>query len=83
MKCNSFSVDIPVVIIMKVCMIFLVLVYVLMNFFFFKKALSCESDQEIVQLVGTDSMYLNGITNSIEQCYQLNIFTKEQALVSF
>lgn len=45
--------------------------------------MSCESDQEIVQLVGTDYKYLNGIAHSLDKCSQLGIFTKEQALVSY
>jgi DNA-directed RNA polymerase III subunit RPC2 len=61
MKHNSFTIDIPVVVILK--------------------ALSLESDQEIVQLVGSETIYLNGIAGSLEQCSKLNIFTKEQALV--
>ena len=63
MKHNSFSVDIPVVIVMK--------------------ALGAESDQEIVQLVGSEMIYLNGLTGSLEQCSSLQIHTKEQALVRF
>lgn len=40
-----------------------------------------ESDQEIVQLVGSEKMYADEIFASIQDCRDRKIFTSEQALV--
>jgi len=44
------------------------------------KAMGTETDQEIVQLVGSEPSIANQIAPSIEECAKLSIFTKEQAL---
>eukprot|EP00771_Trimastix_marina_P001701 gnl/Trimastix_PCT/2792.p1 GENE.gnl/Trimastix_PCT/2792~~gnl/Trimastix_PCT/2792.p1 ORF type:complete len:1132 (+),score=331.51 gnl/Trimastix_PCT/2792:252-3398(+) len=44
------------------------------------KGMGLESDQEIVQLVGSETVYANGLAASIEECNALNIHTQIQAL---
>lgn len=45
------------------------------------KAMKVESDQEIVQLVGSEKMYADEIFASIQDCRDKKIFTAEQALI--
>ncbi|KAJ4461587.1 putative DNA-directed RNA polymerase III subunit RPC2 [Paratrimastix pyriformis] len=44
------------------------------------KALGIESDQEIVQMVGSEPMYIIGLSASMEECSKLAIRTQAQAL---
>jgi DNA-directed RNA polymerase beta subunit len=44
------------------------------------KAMGMASDQEIVQMVGTDPMYADLLAPSIQECAALGIFTQQQAL---
>jgi DNA-directed RNA polymerase III subunit RPC2 len=44
------------------------------------KAMGLETDQEIVQLVGSDPMYSDGIAPSIHEAAQHGVYTQEQAL---
>eukprot|EP00735_Rhodelphis_limneticus_P006952 TRINITY_DN19427_c0_g1::TRINITY_DN19427_c0_g1_i1::g.7866::m.7866 TRINITY_DN19427_c0_g1::TRINITY_DN19427_c0_g1_i1::g.7866 ORF type:complete len:1164 (-),score=318.42,sp/Q9NW08/RPC2_HUMAN/63.38/0.0,RNA_pol_Rpb2_6/PF00562.23/3.8e-120,RNA_pol_Rpb2_1/PF04563.10/8.2e-49,RNA_pol_Rpb2_1/PF04563.10/1.3e+03,RNA_pol_Rpb2_7/PF04560.15/3.9e-28,RNA_pol_Rpb2_2/PF04561.9/1.3e-24,RNA_pol_Rpb2_4/PF04566.8/2.6e+03,RNA_pol_Rpb2_4/PF04566.8/3.2e-22,RNA_pol_Rpb2_3/PF04565.11/1.2e+02,RNA_pol_Rpb2_3/PF04565.11/7.6e-21, len=44
------------------------------------KAMGLESDQEIVQLVGSQAEYGEGMSSSLEECSTLKIFTQTQAL---
>lgn len=39
-----------------------------------------QSDQEIVQLIGSESEFVAGITPSIQDCHRHGVFTQEQAL---
>ncbi len=39
-----------------------------------------ESDQEFVQLVGTESEFTNALAPSLQECTQLKVFTQNQAL---
>lgn len=81
MKHNSFASDIPIIVVMKVSIQFILSLYYFYLFIYFYKALTVESDQEIVQLIGSEPMYLNGISGSLEQCSKLQIYSREQALV--
>ena len=45
------------------------------------KAMGIESDQEIVQMVGTEEDVLNTFAASLEECNNLQVYTKIQ--VSF
>jgi DNA-directed RNA polymerase III subunit RPC2 len=44
------------------------------------KALGVASDQQVVQLIGSDTEYLRAFAPSLEECAQLGIFTPHQAL---
>lgn len=44
------------------------------------KAMGLQSDQEVAQIIGTDSMYLDALALSLQECSQLNILTQNQAL---
>lgn len=44
------------------------------------KGMGMETDQEIVQLVGSEAMYLDGIAPSLHEASQNSVFTQEQAL---
>ena len=44
------------------------------------KAMGLESDQEAVQLVGTDHAYASLLSPSLQECSSLGIFTQRQAL---
>ncbi len=39
-----------------------------------------ETDQEIIQLIGTDEMFIDGLSPSLEECAAAGIFTQAQAL---
>lgn len=60
LKHNTFSEDIPIVIVLK--------------------GMGMETDQEIVQLVGSEDAFITGISPSIHEASQLGIHTQEQAL---
>ena len=45
------------------------------------KAMGIESDQEIIQMVGTEEDVLNTFAASLEECNNLEVYTKIQ--VSF
>ena len=44
------------------------------------KAMGVVSDQEIVQMVGTEDKVMTMFAASLEECHQLEVFTQEQAL---
>jgi DNA-directed RNA polymerase III subunit RPC2 len=44
------------------------------------KAMGLETDQEIVQLVGSEPMYIDGVAPSLHEASQHSIYTQEQAL---
>ena len=44
------------------------------------KAMGIQSEQEIAQMIGTDKVYLENISLSMQECLQLNIYTQRQAL---
>ena len=44
------------------------------------KAMGMETDQEIVQLVGSEGIYADGIAASLHEASQHSVFTQEQAL---
>ncbi|KAJ3622585.1 hypothetical protein Zmor_004495 [Zophobas morio] len=44
------------------------------------KAMGMECDQEIVQLVGSEGMYLDAFAATLEECALFGIFTRKQAL---
>ncbi|XP_034950653.1 DNA-directed RNA polymerase III subunit RPC2 [Chelonus insularis] len=44
------------------------------------KAMGIVSDQEIMQLIGTDEEYMRKFASSIEECHALKIFSQNQAL---
>lgn len=44
------------------------------------KAMGFESDQEIVQMVGTEEQILAGMAPCIEECHKAQVFTQKQAL---
>jgi DNA-directed RNA polymerase beta subunit len=44
------------------------------------KAMGVESDQEVVQMIGTDPQSTDLLAPSIQECCQLSIFTQQQAL---
>lgn len=94
-KSNSFTEDIPFVIIMKVfqnLLSFPRFFFLLTNFLSFflcvcvfvcvdqKQGMGIESDQEIVQLVGSKSRYASAVVASLEECASKKIFSQQQAL---
>jgi DNA-directed RNA polymerase beta subunit len=44
------------------------------------KAMGMESDQEVVQMIGTDPAMTDRLGPSIEECCKLSVFTQQQAL---
>ncbi|CAH1244351.1 POLR3B [Branchiostoma lanceolatum] len=44
------------------------------------KAMGVESDQEIVQLIGTDGRTMAAVGPSLEECHKAQVFTQKQAL---
>lgn len=44
------------------------------------EAMKIESDQEIVQLVGSEKLFVDEIFLSLQDCRERKIFTSEQAL---
>lgn len=44
------------------------------------KAMGVESEQEIVQMVGTEDNILSAFSPSIEECHKFQIFTQTQVL---
>eukprot|EP00736_Rhodelphis_marinus_P004775 Rmarinus@m.6141 len=44
------------------------------------KAMGMESDQEVVQMVGSEASYSDALAASLEECASLKIFTQSQAL---
>ena len=44
------------------------------------KAMGVVSDQEIMQMVGTEDKVMTKFAASLEECHRLRIFTQEQAL---
>jgi len=44
------------------------------------RAMGVETDQEVVQLVGSGDMYMDGVEPSLQECASLNIYTSSQAL---
>ncbi|KAL9643773.1 hypothetical protein ABK040_016075 [Willaertia magna] len=44
------------------------------------KAMGLESDQEIIQLIGTERKYLEILGPSFEECIKENVYTSEQAI---
>lgn len=44
------------------------------------RAMGIESDQEMVQLIGTEDIVLQTLVPSIEECHRLNVFTQQQAI---
>ncbi|PIK58494.1 putative DNA-directed RNA polymerase III subunit RPC2, partial [Apostichopus japonicus] len=44
------------------------------------KALGLESDQEVVQMVGTEDSLMSQFAPNLEECHRLQIFTQTQAL---
>jgi DNA-directed RNA polymerase III subunit RPC2 len=44
------------------------------------EAMGVQSEQEIVQLIGSEPEYVAGITPSIQDCHKHGVFTQEQAL---
>ncbi|KAL6041665.1 DNA-directed RNA polymerase III subunit RPC2 [Balamuthia mandrillaris] len=44
------------------------------------KAMGIETDQEIVQLVGSEATYADALSSSLEECCSLKVFTQNQAL---
>lgn len=60
LKHNTFSEDIPIVVVLK--------------------GMGMETDQEIVQLVGSEESFVAGIAPSIHESSQLGVHTQEQAL---
>ncbi len=47
------------------------------------KAMGIVSDQEIVQMIGTDDHVQTSIAPSLEECVRANIFTQKQTLRYF
>ena len=45
------------------------------------KAMGIPSEQEIAQLIGSEHVYLEAISLSMQECLQLNISTQKQALI--
>jgi len=45
------------------------------------KAMGIQSEQEIAQLIGSEHVYLEAISLSMQECLQLNINTQRQALI--
>lgn len=44
------------------------------------KAMGIVSDQEIMQLIGTEEEFMKKFAPSLEECHALNIFAQNQAL---
>lgn len=44
------------------------------------KAMGMETDQEIIQLVGSEGIYADGLAPSLNEASQLAIYTQSQAL---
>ena len=44
------------------------------------KAMGVVSDQEIVQMIGTDDHVMTSFAPSLEECVRASIFTQQQAL---
>ena len=44
------------------------------------KAMGIESDQEIVQMVGTESTIMTSLASTMEECHRAQVFTQMQAL---
>ena len=44
------------------------------------KAMGVVSDQEIMQMVGTEDKVMTKFAASLEECHRLRIFTQDQAL---
>jgi DNA-directed RNA polymerase III subunit RPC2 len=44
------------------------------------KAMGIQSEQEIAQMIGTDQIYLERISLSMQECLQLNVDTQKEAL---
>ncbi|KAF0305075.1 DNA-directed RNA polymerase III subunit RPC2 [Amphibalanus amphitrite] len=44
------------------------------------KAMGIESDQEIVQMVGTESSIMTSLASTMEECHRAQVFTQMQAL---
>ncbi len=44
------------------------------------KAMGVTSDQEIVQMVGTEDAVMNAMAASLEECNRAGVFTQNQAL---
>lgn len=44
------------------------------------KAMGIVSDQEIVQMIGTDDHVMTSFAPSLEECVRASIFTQQQAL---
>lgn len=44
------------------------------------KAMGIVSDQEIVQLIGTEEEFMKKFSPSLEECHMLNVFAQNQAL---
>jgi len=49
-----------------------------MNPFVFHKAMGVESDQEIVQMIGTEEHVMAAFAPSLEECQKAQIFTQTQ-----
>jgi DNA-directed RNA polymerase III subunit RPC2 len=44
------------------------------------KGMGMETDQEIIQLVGSEQMFVDGLSASLEDCAAHKIFNQQQAL---
>lgn len=44
------------------------------------KAMGFQSDQQIVQMIGTEPEILKNLSASLEECYTVDVFTQTQAL---
>lgn len=49
-----------------------------MNLFVVHKAMGVESDQEIVQMIGTEEHVMAAFAPSLEECQKAQIFTQTQ-----
>lgn len=45
------------------------------------KAMGIQSEQEIAQLIGSEQVYLEAISLSMQECLSKNIYTQKQALI--
>ena len=45
------------------------------------KAMGVESDQEIVQMVGSEEMVLVAMAPCLEECHRASVFTQAQVIV--
>ena len=43
------------------------------------KALGVQSDQEIVQLVGSDQVFVDALSASLQECSKMQLYTHQQA----